>query len=60
MAAAAAVSTAALRLALAPGADGRLEIRILKRRGGRIDRPLHIDVRAAAAGHDDDRSCAEA
>jgi cell division inhibitor SulA/protein ImuA len=46
---AAAASTAALRLALAPGEDGQLEIRILKRRGGRLDRTLHVDVRAGAA-----------
>lgn len=48
--AAAASSTAALRLALAPGEDGQLEIRILKRRGGTLDRVLRIDVRAGAAG----------
>lgn len=42
-------STAALRLALAPAADGRLEIRILKRRGGMLDRTLRIDVHARSA-----------
>ena len=40
-------STAALRLALAPAADGQLDIRVLKRRGGTLNRTLRIDVRTA-------------
>jgi hypothetical protein len=39
-------STAALRLALAPADDGKLDIRVLKRRGGTLARTLRIDVRA--------------
>jgi hypothetical protein len=48
--AAAEASTAALRLALAPAADGQLDVRILKRRGGTLNRTLRIDVRSALAG----------
>jgi hypothetical protein len=39
-------STAALRLALAPAADGTLDIRILKRRGGMLARSIRVDARA--------------
>lgn len=38
-------STAALRLALTPGDDGLLDIRILKRRGGMLARTIRVDVR---------------
>lgn len=38
-------STAALRLALEPAADGRLAVRVLKRRGGPVSRPLLLDLR---------------
>ncbi|BBL71780.1 translesion DNA synthesis-associated protein ImuA [Methylogaea oryzae] len=42
-------STAALRLALEP-ADGRLKIRILKRRGGNVSAPLLLDLPARTRG----------
>lgn len=38
-------STAALRLALEPAAGGRLAVRVLKRRGGPVSRPLLLDLR---------------
>ena len=44
-------STAALRLRLAADADGALEIRILKRRGGSVMHPVRLDratLRSAA------------
>lgn len=44
--AAAEASPAALRLALAPATGGQLDVRILKRRGGTLNRTLRIDVRA--------------
>jgi hypothetical protein len=44
-AAAANASTAALRLRLAPAEAGSLEVHVLKRRGGVLERPLRIDPR---------------
>jgi cell division inhibitor SulA/protein ImuA len=42
-------STAALRLRLAAGADGGLDVHVLKRRGGTVPRPIRIArVRSAA------------
>ena len=49
-------SPAALRLALAPAEDGRLDIRILKRRGGMLAHPIRVDPRTpdgAGDGQDD-------
>jgi protein ImuA len=45
---AASASTAALRLKLV-SADGGLEVRFLKRRGGRLASPLHLDIGHALA-----------
>lgn len=38
-------STATLRLGLEPGADGRLALHVLKRRGGPVSKPLLLDLR---------------
>jgi hypothetical protein len=40
-------SPAALRLGLAPCADGQLAVHVLKRRGGPLTDPIRIDVRSA-------------
>ncbi len=50
-------AAAPLRLALAPQ-DGKLSVRVLKRRGGDLAQPVLIDVDAPTAALPDPRTCA--
>jgi cell division inhibitor SulA/protein ImuA len=48
-------SPALLRLRLEPSAPRQLAVHVLKRRGGPLGHPLHLDLPAAAPGHALDR-----